>query len=146
MSTQLRALFKAQVKMSNRFVSPACRSGKKKSKLIMNIPVLKEKRQQIEKQKQTATEETHINCESVNTMLKKHGMQGIQTVHGSRYLGRSFMSAKRIDPILAEKCIAHKTEKIEGLEEYQRCEYIEERRPIIQKWCDYVDVCREKAL
>ena len=51
MSTQLRALFKAQVKMSNRFVSPACRSGKKKSKLIMNIPALKQKKKEIENKK-----------------------------------------------------------------------------------------------
>ena len=146
MSTQLRALLKAQVKTSNRFVFPACRAGKKKSKLVINIPALKEKRQQIEKQKQIAPEDTHINRESVNTMLKKHGMQGIQTAHGLRSLGRSFMAAKRIDPILAEKCIAHKTENLEGLEEYQRYEYIEERRPIMQMWCDYVDACREQAL
>ena len=56
------------------------------------------------------------------------------------------MAAKRVDPILAEKCIAHKTENLEGLEEYQRYEYIEERRPIMQMWCDYVDACREQAL
>ena len=88
--------------------------------------------------KQNIIEEEHISRESVNTMLKKQGMQGIQTAHGLRSLGRSFMAAKRVDPILAEKCIAHKTEKIEGLEDYQRYEYIEDRRPIMQMWCDYV--------
>lgn len=146
MTTQLKALLKAQVKTSNRFVFPACRAGKKKSKLVMNIPALERKKKEIEDKKQSIIEEGHISRESVNTLLTRNGLQGIQTAHGLRSLGRSFMAAKRVDPILAEKCIAHNTEDLEGLEEYQRYEYIEERRPIMQMWCDYVDACREQAL
>ena len=75
----------------------------------MNIPALERKKKEIKDKKQSIIEEGHISRESVNTLLNRNGLQGIQTAHGLRSLGRSFMAAKRVDPILAEKCIAHKT-------------------------------------
>ena len=78
------------------------------------------------------------NSETVRILLSRAGLQGIQTAHGIRAIGRTWMAQQGIDDKIAELCLAHNTEtKVQ--QAYQRYAYLEERREVMSKWCDFVE-------
>lgn len=62
------------------------------------------------------------------------------TVHGVRSMARSYFAEQGFDFIASEYCLAHQVENATQLS-YQRTDYLEQRRVIMQKWCDYVESC-----
>ena len=85
-----------------------------------------------------------INRESVRLMFSKAGLGGIQTVHGIRSIGATWLAEQGYREDVAEMCLAHSSDN-QVRKAYQRSDFLEKRRPIMQDWCDYVDHCRAEA-
>jgi integrase len=85
-----------------------------------------------------------INKESVRLMLTKFGVNDRQSAHGIRAVGRTWMAIEHVPDKVAEACLAHATGSAVELT-YKRYNYLAERREVMQKWCDYVDGCRNQA-
>ena len=85
-----------------------------------------------------------INRESVRLMFSKAGLGGIQTAHGIRSIGATWLAEQGIREDVAELCLAHSSDN-QVRKAYPRSEFLEKRRPVMQQWCDYVDECRAKA-
>lgn len=85
-----------------------------------------------------------INRESVRLMFSKAGLGGIQTAHGIRSIGATWLAEQGYREDVAEMCLAHSSDN-QVRKAYQRSEFLEKRRPVMQDWCDYVDQCRAEA-
>ena len=85
-----------------------------------------------------------INKESVRLLLTKAGLAGIQTAHGIRSIGATWLAEQGYREDVAEMCLAHSSDN-QVRKAYQRSEFLEKRRPVMQDWCDYVDNCRAEA-
>ena len=72
------------------------------------------------------------------------------TVHGFRASARSWMADQGVQFELAEACLAH-TVGSAVVQAYQRSSMLELRRPVLQKWADFIcgdnviDIKREVA-
>ena len=86
----------------------------------------------------------HINRESVRLMFSKAGLGGIQTAHGIRSIGATWLAEQGIREDVAELCLAHSSDN-QVRKAYQCSEFLEKRRHVMQQWCDYVDNCRAEA-
>lgn len=82
---------------------------------------------------------------AVANIFIKTKVSKIQTVHGIRSIGSSWMAEQGIPEEVAEACLAHVTGNIVR-RAYQRSELLEKRRPVMQAWCDYVETCYKNAL
>lgn len=87
----------------------------------------------------------HVVLTAPNRLLYDHGLTGRQTVHGIRSIGASWMAERGVAVDIAESCLAHVTGNATRMA-YQRSEFLEQRRPVMQEWCDYVEQCRNEAL
>ena len=79
----------------------------------------------------------HMNHETVNTTLKRHGFKGIQTAHGFRAVGRTWMESQNVKFEVAEMCLSHKTGN-STVNAYRRTDYLEERKAVMQRWSDFI--------
>lgn len=68
------------------------------------------------------------------------GISDVITPHGVRSMARSWFADQGFDFAAAELCLAHKIENSTQMA-YQRSDYLERRRDIMQAWCDYVTSC-----
>lgn len=57
--------------------------------------------------------------------------------HGFRAMGRSWMADEGVDFEVAEACLAHVTGS-QTARAYQRHDFLERRRPVMEKWCSLV--------
>ena len=79
----------------------------------------------------------HMSHETVNTTLKRHGFKGIQTAHGFRAIGRTWMESRNVKFEVAEMCLSHKTGN-STVNAYRRTDYLEERKTVMQQWSDFI--------
>lgn len=56
------------------------------------------------------------------------------TLHDFRRTGRTHLAALGVDPVVAERCLNHRIQGVEGI--YNRHQYFEERRAGLQLWAD----------
>lgn len=79
---------------------------------------------------------------SNNTILKaleRMGYKGAMTGHGFRALARTAIREKlKYDSEVIERQLAHKTSNPLG-EAYDRTQFLDERKPMMQDWADYLD-------
>lgn len=81
-----------------------------------------------------------MNKETISNALREIGYQGKQDAHGLRSIARTYLEDQMVDFRLAEACLAHKIgDKVSQV--YNRTDYIEQRRPVMQLWGDYVEQC-----
>lgn len=59
------------------------------------------------------------------------------TMHGCRSTFRDWCAENGVDRVLAEKCLMHATGN-EVEQAYQRSDLLEQRRPVMQKWSDFL--------
>lgn len=95
------------------------------------------------------SESGHIHVTSINRSLKRHGLNS--TTHGNRSLASTLLHEVR-DPVskrrlfdsdVVEKSLAHKdTNVVRGT--YNKAQYIEQRRELLQWWSDFIDKCDTK--
>ena len=64
----------------------------------------------------------------------------LTTLHGFRSTGRSWMAVNGYDFAACEYCLAHRCENSTQAS-YQRYDYLEQRREIMQAWGDFVEQC-----
>jgi len=66
--------------------------------------------------------------------------KGIQDSHGLRSIARTFLENQAVDFRLAESCLAHRVGD-KTSQAYNRYDYVELRRPVMQLWSDYCESC-----
>lgn len=81
-----------------------------------------------------------MSKETVASALREMGYQGEQSAHGLRSIGKTYLEDKLIDFRLIESSLSHRVgNKVN--QAYNRTDYLEARRPIMQLWGDYVEQC-----
>lgn len=85
----------------------------------------------------TRTKSGHV-ARTMSSSVKL--FQGITTLHGFRSTGRSWMAVNGYDFAACEYCLAHRCENATQAS-YQRYDYLEQRREIMQAWGDFVEQC-----
>lgn len=86
-----------------------------------------------------------MNKATVNTALKRNGYQGRLTAHGIRAFIKTFLASQKVDRNVSEKVLAHLLEGGDDLENtYNRYDYLEERKPVMQLIGDYCEQCGMK--
>lgn len=84
-----------------------------------------------------------MSSQTINKMLIDLGYKDKQTAHGLRTIGRTYLAEQRIDYEVAEMCISHKTGTQTG-KIYDRADFLEQRKPVMQLWGGYVEKCSPK--
>lgn len=70
----------------------------------------------------------------VSRLLKAHGIES--TAHGFRASFRSWCADNNVPFEVAEKALAHGSGSV--VDAYQRSDMLEQRRPVMQAWADYL--------
>ncbi|KMK50413.1 preprotein translocase [[Actinobacillus] muris] len=81
-----------------------------------------------------------MSKETANNAIKKMGYAGRQTAHGLRAIARTYLAEQDISYEVAEACLAHQVGS-EVSQAYNRSNYLEQRKPVMQLWGDYVEQC-----
>ena len=68
------------------------------------------------------------------------GIIGLISPHGVRSMGRTWFAEQDFNFVHCEYCLAHRVENQVQLS-YQRSDYLEQRRPIMEAWGNYVESC-----
>ena len=80
---------------------------------------------------------THINKQHLSKWLNSTSLNGKLCHHGLRATGRTWLRDNNVPHEVAEDCLAHlsgsATERA-----YLRGDYLEQRKPIMQKWWNYI--------
>ena len=79
---------------------------------------------------------SHLCKETPKNILRKNLMRHV-TMHGCRSTFRDWCAENGIDRILAEKALMHQTGNAVELA-YQRSDLLEQRRPVMQAWADFL--------
>lgn len=83
--------------------------------------------------------------ELIANALRKIGYKGIQDAHGLRSIARTFLEDRQIDFRIAESCLAHSIGN-KTSQAYNRYDYVELRRPVMQLWSDFVEQCEKESV
>lgn len=83
-----------------------------------------------------------LSSQTINKMLVDLGFKNKQTAHGLRSIGRTYLEEQGIDYAVAEMCLSHSTGSQTSLA-YNRSDYLEQRRIVMQIWGDYVEKCEK---
>ncbi len=61
------------------------------------------------------------------------------TIHDFRRTARTHLAALGVEPHIAERCLNHKIDGVEGI--YNRHAYFPERREALAKWARFLEAC-----
>lgn len=78
-----------------------------------------------------------MNIQTVNAWLKRGGFGGILVSHGLRSIASATLNEQGFPPNVIEAALAH-VDKNEVRRAYSRSDYLEQRRPMMQWWADFV--------
>jgi integrase len=81
-----------------------------------------------------------VSTNSASQFLRRNGFADVLVPHGIRAIGRSWMFDNKVPFEVAELCLAHSVGS-STVQAYVRSDRLEERREVMQRWCDYVEVC-----
>ncbi len=80
-----------------------------------------------------------MNSQTVNASLKRVGFGGVLVSHGLRSIASTALNEQGFPPDVIEAALAH-VDKNEVRRAYNRSDYLEQRRPMMQWWADFVGV------
>lgn len=80
-----------------------------------------------------------MNSQTVNAALKRAGLGGILVSHGLRSIASTALNEQGFSPDVIEAALAH-VDKNEVRRAYNRSDYLEQRRPMMQWWADFVKI------
>jgi integrase len=84
-------------------------------------------------------EKSHASTYTVNAAIKRSlGYKGKLVAHGLRSVASTALHEKGYDSLLVEACLAHADEN-ETRAAYNRSDYLEQRRPIMGWWSEFVE-------
>ncbi|UCQ28814.1 integrase [Edwardsiella tarda] len=78
-----------------------------------------------------------MNSQTVNAALKRAGLGGVLVSHGLRSIASTALNEQGFPPDVIEAELAH-VDKNEVRRVYNRSDYLEQRRPMMQWWADFV--------
>lgn len=78
-----------------------------------------------------------MNSQTVNAALKRSGFGGVLVSHGLRSIASTALNEQGFLPDVIEAALAH-VDKNEVRRAYNRTDYLEQRRPMMQWWADFV--------
>ncbi|MCX1218245.1 tyrosine-type recombinase/integrase, partial [Escherichia coli] len=78
-----------------------------------------------------------MNSQTVNASLKRAGFSGVLVSHGLRSIASTALNEQGFPPDVIEAALAH-VDKNEVRRAYNRSDYLEQRRPMMQWWADFV--------
>lgn len=81
-----------------------------------------------------------VSTNSASQFLRRNGFADVLVPHGIRAIGRSWMFDNQVPFEVAELCLAHSVGS-STVQAYVRSDRLEERREVMQRWCDYVELC-----
>ncbi|EMN4128147.1 integrase [Providencia vermicola] len=79
-----------------------------------------------------------MNSQTVNAALKRAGFGGILVSHGLRSIASTALNEQGFPPDVIEAALAH-VDKNEVRRAYNRSDYLEQRRPMMQWWADFIE-------
>ena len=85
-----------------------------------------------------------MSSSSVNTALKRLGYGETMKAHSFRAMASSLLNQMGFNPDAIERQLAHKDSN-EVRAAYNRAQYLEERREMLQSWADYLDNLKNGA-
>ena len=80
---------------------------------------------------------THINAQTANMAIKRMGYQSKLVAHGLRSIASTTLHANMFEPHVIEACLAHIDPNATSAA-YNRTDYLERRRVVMQWWSNYV--------
>ena len=86
----------------------------------------------------------HMSSQKLAKYLHQTTLSGKLVAHGLRSIARSWLADHAIPFEVAESCLSH----VSGSQvsrAYQRSDYLEARRPVMDAWCSYVYGCALRA-
>lgn len=81
-----------------------------------------------------------VSTNSASQFLRRNGFADVLVPHGIRAIGRSWMFDNAVPFEVAELCLAHSVGS-STVQAYVRSDRLEERREVMQRWCNYVELC-----
>ncbi|PVX39774.1 integrase [Pasteurella langaaensis DSM 22999] len=81
-----------------------------------------------------------MNKQTANRALRLIGFHGRLVSHGMRAIASTYLNERLINSDVIESCLAHGI-KDQVRKAYNRADYLEERRKVMQIWGDYVESC-----
>ena len=88
---------------------------------------------------------THCNSQTANMALKRMGLAGRLVSHGLRSMASTILNEHGWDSELIEVALAH-VDKDEVRSAYNRADYIERRRPMMQWWSEHIQAAATGSL
>ncbi|HIF9240589.1 TPA: integrase domain-containing protein [Photobacterium damselae] len=79
----------------------------------------------------------HRSEQGANAAIKRMGYGGELVSHGMRSIASTAMNEHGFDPMLIEACLAH-VDKNEVRRAYNRSDYLERRRELIEWWSNFI--------
>lgn len=79
-----------------------------------------------------------MNSQTVNAALKRAGFGGVLVSHGLRSIASTALNEQGFPPDVIEAALAH-VDKNEVRRAYNRSDYLEQRRPMMQWWADFIE-------
>lgn len=79
----------------------------------------------------------HCNSQTANMALKRMGFAGRLVSHGMRSIASTTLNEEGFEPELIEVALAH-VDKDEVRSAYNRADYIERRRPMMDWWSEHI--------
>lgn len=84
-----------------------------------------------------------MNSQTVNAVLKRAGLGGVLVSHGLRSIASTALNEQGFPPDVIEAALTH-VDKNEVRRAYNRSDYLEQRRPMMQWWADFVKSAEKK--
>ncbi len=80
----------------------------------------------------------HTNSQTANTAIKRMGFDKQLVAHGLRSIASTILNEEGFDSDIIEAALAH-TGKNEVRNAYNRTEYLDRRKPLMEWWSEYID-------
>jgi len=80
----------------------------------------------------------HMSTQAVNNIIKKTSFKGLLVSHGFRTLASTILNEQNFNPELVEVSLSH-IDKNTVRAVYNRAEYIDPRREMMQWWSDHIE-------
>lgn len=78
-----------------------------------------------------------VSSQTVNASLKRAGFGGVLVSYGLRSIASTALNEQGFPTDVIEAALAH-VDKYEVRRAYNRSDYLEQRRPMMQWWADFV--------
>lgn len=86
----------------------------------------------------------HISTSTGEAVVRDLGYRGRLVPHGFRSMGRTWLAEQLINFEVAEACLSH-FQNDKTVAAYLRADYLEQRRPVMERWSDFVWECYTEA-